>query len=475
MNEDKLNPLGESVDVAEPEEAQADQGATTPKWWSGLQLEEEETSAEAKQLVRPATPAQTASITQKREPPDFIQTYAQYADVLEAPREMHEAVAVQLLATVLNRNGVVIPLGGLESPLDLWIVLLSVSGGGRSTLIRLADPILQMAGMHDLVLNARWGSPQALYQQLAEHPSGLFVWGELSEKLKLLNDRSFPGTKQWLTDRYDEWRTPEPIIYRATGRKDRDTPPISFPYAPRVNILATSSEEWFFNYLTPEDSSGGFVPRWLLVRVKDSGKVVAVPKRPDPELAETLAILLLYISELKGKPDLSQILGPYREWYGRTRGRFQTQPNQSLAMAYFHRHRAHVIKLAVVFEASCSLSLRVTRASWDRAARMARQVEETIFSLLPMGMSRTGYLASQMVELVRDAGAEGLLLSKFTRAFQHQHPRERHHQLCSLVHGQVLFAFHRQTKGRPAVILVHEDFISTYKQRHPKDVEKILR
>jgi hypothetical protein len=64
--------------------------------------------------------------------PDFIADYARYADVFEAPREMHEAVAIQVLATVLNKAGVTIPHGPSAYTLDLWEILLSESGGGRS-------------------------------------------------------------------------------------------------------------------------------------------------------------------------------------------------------------------------------------------------------------------------------------------------------------------------------------------------------
>ena len=63
---------------------------------------------------------------------DSISTYVQYADVLEAPSLLHEMVGVQLIATVLNRNGVFIPLGHIRIPLDLWMVLLTLSGGGRA-------------------------------------------------------------------------------------------------------------------------------------------------------------------------------------------------------------------------------------------------------------------------------------------------------------------------------------------------------
>jgi len=195
--------------------------------------------------------------------------YASYADILEAPRVMHEVVAILLISSILNKNSVRIRLGGLYLTLDLWAVLLSGSGCGRSTLITLAGPILEGAELSDVQRSTTWGSAQAIYQYLAEHPDGLFVWGELSEKLRLLSDPRFQGAKEWLTDRYDNPRVPEAVCYKVTGMAQRDTPPIQFSQAPRTNILATSSEEWFFSSLLEEDSTGGFLPRWLLVRTNN--------------------------------------------------------------------------------------------------------------------------------------------------------------------------------------------------------------
>ena len=159
---------------------------------------------------------------------DFIRTYVGYADVLEVPQMMHEAVAVQIIASVLNSNGVRIPHGANCYSMDIWIVLLSGSGAGRSTLVNLADPLLEGANLGSLVRNIQWGSGPALHQQMASTPSGLFVWGELSEKLQLLNDSRFGGMKQWLTDRYDNFRLPESIEYRQTQKKSQDTPSIIF-------------------------------------------------------------------------------------------------------------------------------------------------------------------------------------------------------------------------------------------------------
>src|SRR5689334_12062940 len=233
-------------------------------------------------------------------PIDFIEAYADYADVLEAPRIMHEMVAMQMVATILNRNGVEFQHGALRVPLDLWVILLSLSGFGRSTLVGLPSRVLKEAGLTDLVRLTDWGSDVALRQDLAEHAAGgLFIWGELSQKLRQLNDARYGDSKQWLTDRYDNFELPESKTYRKTG-KAADTPTISFSAPPRTNILATSSEDWFFNNLEHDDSSGGFLPRFLIVRVSGPTKDVATPPPLDETKQKALADCLLRIKALRG-------------------------------------------------------------------------------------------------------------------------------------------------------------------------------
>jgi hypothetical protein len=400
---------------------------------------------------------------------DFIRDYTAYADVIEAPPIMHEVVATQLIAAILNKNGVHIRLGGLSAPLDLWTVLLSGSGGGRSTLVTFARPILVSAGLADMERSSHWASPQAMYQDLAEHPTGLFVWGELAEKLKMLSDNRFRGAKEWLTDRYDNLRVADTITYRSTGLIDRDTPQIRFAAAPRITILATSSEDWFFNNLMPEDTTGGFVPRWLLVRAPNVDRVVPIPRSPDENLVPPLSTHLRSAAELRGDADLSCIAPSYESWYRAARLRFMTQPNPRLAMAFFHRHRIQILKLAVIYEVSMSLSLSVSQNAWDRAVEFAARMEETIFSLLDTGMSGAGYKRKQMEEKIQSAAEEGMTLSEFTRAFQHTEKDQRDKWLDTLVIGEQLYGFTRFTAGRPSKFLVHRDFVEAYRAQHPND------
>jgi hypothetical protein len=399
---------------------------------------------------------------------DFISTYADHADVLEVPRLAHEVVARELLAAILNRNGVRVPHGGLTHPLDSWTVILSTSGVGRSTLVNLAQPILEGAELRGILRSQQWGSAQALYQSFAEYPSGLFIWGELSERLRLLNDRTFGAAKQWLADRYDNRDIPDPITYRET-HKSKDTPPIVFKSAPRTNILATSSNEWFFANLATGDSSGGFLPRWTIISVDGPTKDVPTPPPVDYSLQHELIGLLKQVAGIKGDADLTCILPDYGEWYTLTKRRFESQPHRGLAAAFFNRHRVHVLKLALIFEVSRSLSLTVTPLAWLKAKREALQLENTIFKLLPTGMNSTGFKIAEMEDAIRKH-PEGMPLTDFTRAFQHVPKRDRQDWLDTLCQGGRVVCFTREsTGGRRPTVLVHEDHSPEYQRQHPAD------
>jgi hypothetical protein len=129
----------------------------------------------------------------------------------------------------------------------------------------------------------------------------------------------------------------------------------------------------------------------------------------------------------------------------------------------------HILKLAVIYEVSSCFSLKVSRGSWARAVEFARHLEETIFSLLDTGMSGSGYTLGQMGEKVRAAGAEGLPLSAFTRAFQNVETKPRNEALNTLVLTETIFAFKRKTNGRNGAFLVHSDHVENYRSLHPDD------
>jgi hypothetical protein len=388
---------------------------------------------------------------------DFVTSYAEYADVLESPKILHELAGIQLVATTLNRNRVSFHNGAVQHSLDFWSLMLSGSGGGRSTTVGLVTPILELAKMQDLERPVNWGSASGFYQDLAENRCGLFVWGEFSEHLKRFNDRKFGGVKEWLTDRYDNFKIPPPFTYRKT-RKSSDTPAITFDKPVRTNIAATSSEDWFFRNLAETDSAGGLLPRFIIVRAGGAVRDVPTPRFCNQELICPLVERLVEIDRLEGEADISAILPIFEKWYGKAKRRFEAQPNQALATAFFNRHRVHVLKLAVIFEASRNASLTVTPRSWVAAFQFARKVEESIFKILHTGMNSVGYSQQLIENRIRRAGPEGLSRNDLTRSFQSLDSREREGQIKTLCDADRIQVDDRPTGGRRVTVYIHEDF-----------------
>jgi hypothetical protein len=395
---------------------------------------------------------------------DFIAAYADYADVFEMPRQVHEWVAVQLIASALNGK-VHIKWGAITYPLDLWVLLLSGSGQGRNTATDVALSVIDEARIEGLLHKATWGSRAAFFQQSAATPRGLYVWPELSVTLQTLNDPKFAGVKEWMTDRYDNHRIPDPITYRQTGKKS-DTPPIIFGEAPRLNILATSSADWFINNLEEADTMGGFIPCWLPKQVGKSERLIPKPIAPDKEQLPVLASHLALIARLDGDVDLSEAEHLYEEWYAKAHSRFENQPNSALAAPFFNRLRGEVLKLAAIFEISQSGTLRVTEEALHRAIAAASDAEQTIFRLLQTGMNREGSDVEKMAEKIRNAGASGIYQSELTYAFQHWKSWERNQRLATLAESGRVYRKELPTRGRTATLFVHQDHYAEHQRVH---------
>jgi len=400
---------------------------------------------------------------------NFITKYREYADIVEVPADAHEAVAMALLAAVLNRNGVEIMHGAITIPMDLWLILISESGAGRNTLISLATPILKKAGLEDLIRTTAWGSEMALYQNFAENPRGLFVWPELSIVLKKLAQPNFGGAKVWLTDCYDNPNVPDDVTYRKTGKKD--TPPIVFSEPPRTNIIATSSEDWLMTNLVQEDTTGGFLPRFLLLKLDGMEKDIPEPRETDLRLKHELVEQLKYVNTyVRGVVTLSKdVRIRYDRWYRETKKRFLAQPNSSLARVFFNRLRNQVLKLAVIHEVAETGTLQVSVASLEKAIATAAKMEEAIFGLLPTGMNREGAELMKIEQRIKEGKVDGVLKSTLTRAFQSTPWRERSQRIQTLCQGGAVVMFQRETNGRTASVYVHKDYAEEHKAKFPDD------
>jgi hypothetical protein len=395
---------------------------------------------------------------------DFISDYANYADVIEAPREAHEIVALSIIAAALNLK-VSIKNGEQKLPMDFWTLILSRSGYGRNTLLGLAKPIENASQTH-IIRNVLWGSKEGMQEDIASESRGLYVWPEFSSVFKPMLGGRYIGAKEWITNLYDNYDVPETTVYRTSGR-DKTTP-IEFDEPPRLNFLASSSTDWFVSSLTQEDTTGGFIPRWTILNLRETGKLIPEPKLTDRRWVKPLGMYLRQVATLKGHAELSKEARElYHEWYRESFKRFSDQQHTNLAMPYWNRMRGQILKAALAYEVSSSLKLLISPESFNRAEKLMKKVEETIFGLLPTGMNKEGFEVDKIEQKIKTAGDEGIARSTVTRAFQSMEKKNREDRIETLKDSHTIQEFIRASTGRPASYLVHKDSVDAYLKKYP--------
>jgi len=239
--------------------------------------------------------------------------------------------------------------------------------------------------------------------------------------MKKLNDHAFEGAKAWLTNLYDNFHVPEALLYRDQEKN------IEFLHAPRTNIIGMSSQDWFFDNLRGDDSTGGFLPRWLLFSTPGH-RLIPKPKNRSSYVAKHLAEAIRQIAAIPGGPVqffdgfeesgyVPNSAAPYNVWYVETARRF-SEAHAVLGAPFFQRLRGNVLKLAVVYEASMSRTLRVTPKAWEHAFAKAREMEAILFEFFHTGMTPEGKVLADMEHYVQAAGRSGITQEDFAKRFK---------------------------------------------------------
>jgi len=316
-----------------------------------------------------------------------------------------------------------------------------------------------------------WGSVQAMQEFFSKHLVAFHIWEEMSAMVKKFEQKPFQGALEWITNLYDNGKPPEAVRYRSAKGKSR-TPDIVFPAPPRSNFLSLTSESWFLGATNELQAKGGFIPRWCPLIVRESGRLIATPREADRSLIPPLAAKLSQIKDCKGEIRVEEPLQKYyQRWYEVTKQRFDSHPNRALAAPFWNRHRVHFLKLWAIYELSMSACLTLSKASFDRAVAMARQIEETIFTLLKTGFSAEGAESLTLEKLVRAKGPTGLGLTELCNTYRGGKYWEINSRVNLLLNGGILVRFKRKPsgRGRPAIFFVHRDHLEQHEKEFPND------
>jgi hypothetical protein len=407
-------------------------------------------------------------------PMDFISTYAAWADVVELPRAVHEAVALQLVASVLNRAEVWIDRGAFQLSMDCWLAVIAPSGGGKNTAMNPVWQVLREAGVTDLIDSTDWGSKEKLYEVLsgvdpaapAAPPvvSRFYAWTEFSQYLQKFNSPAFAEAKSWFVDLYDEFRPPAAKGYRTVDD-------ITFTIAPRTNILAFSTPVWFFDNLKSEDSKSGFLQRWIIVKAAGSDRDIAEPHQRSERVARKLGQFIAELSKTPtgrratffdgfsepGEAPASRC--PFNVWYNETKPRWKSA--HPLGETFFKRHQNHVLKLAVCYQASMYLNVAVTSDAWERAVAKARELEAMLFDDFRTDMTSSGKALVDIEEEILRAGPKGMPRTSFINYAKNIRGYiEIEHTLVNMEHVFYVAGERIHRTGPVPTLMVHKNYVN---------------
>jgi len=204
-------------------------------------------------------------------------------------KEFAQPAALATLAAVFGRRWAT-PTG---LGLNLYIVAIGETGGGKDALLGAPKKLLADAGFRHLLGPGDFSSDAAIELSLRARPSQLMPLDEFGKLAQAMMGRNAPSfarlAAKALLEVYprsqpgSEWTGKQ----RASDERDNASEPI---HSPTLSLLAVSTPEGFFEGMSQQTLDDGFLNRLTVVRAGIAGARQRDPARlsPPPALVEAL-------------------------------------------------------------------------------------------------------------------------------------------------------------------------------------------
>jgi len=199
----------------------------------------------------------------------FLNSYLKYScRMSDAPLLFNMFSAFSVMATCLSN--VFYQFGYSKKRLNLWIIITAPTATFRkSTSTKTATHILRMASPnkdHTFFFPTDF-SVEKILMEIAEKKEGLFAWDEFGGVMARFSKSYMNGAKEVFTELFEN------AYFKRKLKKDEDVV-IDNPY---INILSSTTFEWFENKVMAEDIEGGWLNRFIYVYVKKKIRTWAMP------------------------------------------------------------------------------------------------------------------------------------------------------------------------------------------------------
>jgi hypothetical protein len=196
-------------------------------------------------------------------------------------REFAQPAALAVLSALFGRRWAT-PTG---LGLNLYIVAIADTGGGKDALIGAPRALLVAAGFRHLLGPGDFSSDAAIEKSLRSRPSQIMLLDEFGKLAQAMMGRNAPAfaklAAKALLEIYprsqpgSEWTGKA----RASDEHDAAADPI---YSPTLSLLGVSTPEGFFDGMSQATLDDGFLNRLTVVRASKAGQRQRDPARLTP-------------------------------------------------------------------------------------------------------------------------------------------------------------------------------------------------
>ncbi len=302
----------------------------------------------------------------------FIRDYYEYArELTEAPPFFHVMVAFSLISAVLGRK-VYLPIGANYVYPNLWVTLVAPSSLYRkSTAISIGKRLLM--NIDEGIVFPDEYSPEQLVGTMAERSNGLFTWSELGATLARMEKSYMQGTKEMMTELYDNPPTYVRKLKNETKKIEQ----------PCISILAATAMDWFRKWTKEDDIKGGFLARFLLVPAIERGSRLPIPPPPDKEKKKQLVGRLKQYLNLEAVGNISpEAENTYKAWYLDSDDEMMKDPDAETISSFYTRMTVYALKYALLYEIAATGKIVISGDSMARAIALIDKLKDDLKRLL---------------------------------------------------------------------------------------------
>lgn len=324
---------------------------------------------------------------------DWITKYLEYEEMSEPPKLYKEWVAINVIASVLQRK-CWLPWGPLTFYPNMYIVLVGPSGKCRKgTAMGTGKEFLQELGIQ---LIAESVTREAMIRELSESTVSNTIGDDIimHSSLTIFSKELavFLGyeNKQLMSDLTDWYDCESKWTYQTKGSGTDEIVGLW------VNLIGATTPDLIQSQFPQDAIGGGLASRIIFVYEDQKGKVVPAPflSEKHKNIWKWLRNELEEISMLQGRFSWTEgFLEKWIEWYHYQENNKAIEDERF--QGYLTRRPNHILKLCMVLSASSRSDMIITENILERALSLLRRTEKK------MPRTFSGYGQSDSSDVMR--------------------------------------------------------------------------